>query len=68
MTATKLLRRNAYGLDQSGEILDNQQENVEDMANPSKNNETPVNPANITRDFEAEEDFPELLESRSGRK
>jgi hypothetical protein len=60
MTTARLLRRKAYGLDQSGEVIDGQPLNIEDTANPSTNNETPHNPANEVRDFEAEEDFPEL--------
>lgn len=58
----KLLRRNAYGWDQSGEVIDNQQKNVEDTATPVSQHQTPPNIANILHDTEAEEEFPGLGE------
>lgn len=56
----KLLRRKAYGLEQTGEVHDNQPMNIEDTSTPLTQHKTPINPVNTIRDPEAETDFPGL--------
>jgi hypothetical protein len=59
MFKSRFLQRRAYGWDQAGEVLDNQQVNIEDTQNPeTTKHETPVNPTNHSVDSEAERDFP----------
>jgi hypothetical protein len=65
MATAKLLSKHAYGLDNTGEVIDSNQPNIEDQAEPGMLNATQPNPANRTRDYEAEEDFPELQQRRS---
>lgn len=58
---SKLLQRIAYGYDQSGEVLDAQQQNIEDSQEPSTtHHETPHNPVNLSSDAAAEKEFPAL--------
>lgn len=57
---SKLLQKLSYGYDQTGEIMDNQQKNVEDTAQPQDKHETPHNPVNLSTDAQAEKDFPGL--------
>jgi len=63
------LKKRAYGYDISGEVTEgmgsNQdQETLEDTAEPQDHHENPTpNPANVTRDIEAEKEFPELKET-----
>jgi hypothetical protein len=68
----------AYGYDISGEVgevwhgtedLANQenQKNIDDTAQPFEQHETTPNPANVTRDYQAERDYPSLAERKSKR-
>lgn len=58
---SKLLQKIGYGLDQSGQVLDSQQTNIEDSQEPSTtHHETPHNPANLSVDALAEREFPAL--------
>jgi len=57
---SKLLQKISYGLDQSGEVMDHQQKNVEDTAEPQGNNETEHNAVNLSSDAIAEKEFPGL--------
>jgi hypothetical protein len=68
----------AYGYDISGEIgevwhgtedLANRenQKNIDDTAQPFEQHETTPNPANVTRDYQAERDYPSLAERKSRR-
>lgn len=61
----KLLQKRSYGLDQSGEVLDKQQENIEDSSEPSTKHETPHNPVNLAVDSEAKKEFPGLGEHKT---
>lgn len=70
----KFLNKRSYGPDQSGEVYDNTgKKELAETAEPQDHHETPVNPANVTRDVDAEEDYPEItpvsnrLPSRSAR-
>ncbi len=57
----KLLRRNAYGLDESaGADTAVEGLNIEDTATPMNQHKTTVNPGNLLRDVEAETDFKGL--------
>lgn len=58
----KLLRRRAYGMDQKGEVQDNQPKNIEDTSTPLTQHKTPFNPVNTIRDPQAEAEFPGLGE------
>jgi len=50
-----------YGWDQEGQVLDNQQENIEDSQEPSTtHHETPHNPINLSSDAAADKEFPGL--------
>ena len=68
----------AYGYDVSGEVgevwhgtedLANRenQKNIDDTAEPFEQHETTPNPANVTRDYLAERDYPSLAERKSKR-
>jgi hypothetical protein len=57
---SKLLQKLGYGLEQSGEVMDQQQKNIEDTAQPKDNNETEHNVVNMSTDAVAEKDFPGL--------
>lgn len=65
MMQSKLLRRQAYGLDQSGEVMDQQQENIEDKSEPWDRHETPHNPINELVDTEARKEFPGLGQAKT---
>lgn len=56
----KLLTKNAYGLDQKGEVVDNQPKNIEDTSTPLTQHKTPLNLNNMIHDVEAETEFPGL--------
>lgn len=60
----KLLTKNAYGLDQKGEVGGsfNEPLNIEDTSTPLSQHKTPINPANTITDVEAEVEFPGLGE------
>jgi hypothetical protein len=60
MLKSKLLQKQGYGLDQSGEVVDDAQENIEDSSEPWTQHETPHNPVNMAVDTEARKEFPEL--------
>jgi hypothetical protein len=67
--------KTAYGYDISGEVFEgstglaNQenQKNINDTAQPQDHHETPPNPANLTRDVDADKEFPELEEFKNKR-
>ena len=61
-TRAKLLRKNAYGLDQKGDVPDDQPMNIEDTATPMNQHQTGVNKVNSTPDSAASEEFPWLGE------
>jgi hypothetical protein len=52
---SKLLQKISYGVNQSREVVDGQQEN--DSSRPTKAHETPRNPANPAVDAQACKDF-----------
>jgi hypothetical protein len=71
-------RKKAYGYDISGEIGEvwhgsedmanrENQKNIDDTAQPFEQHETKPNPANLTRDFLAEKDYPSLREKKNKR-
>ena len=43
------------------------QKNIDDTAQPFEQHETKPNPANVTRDYDAERDYPSLAERKSKR-
>ena len=49
-----------YGYDQSGEVLDKQQQNIEDTSEPQDHHETEHNAVNLSTDAQAVKDFPTL--------
>jgi hypothetical protein len=55
----KLLQRTCYGVDQSNDVVDGQQEN--DSSRPTKGHKTAPNPINLAVDAQARKDFPALL-------
>jgi len=68
----------AYGYDISGEIGEvwhgtedianrENQKNIDDTAQPFQQHETKPNPANVTRDYDAERDYPSLAERKNKR-
>jgi hypothetical protein len=57
---SKLFQKNAYGLDVSGEVYDQEQKNIEDTVQPVDQHQTPHNVVNQTTDVEAQKDFPGL--------
>jgi hypothetical protein len=63
-------RKKAYGLDQSGEVGEiggDGRKNIEDTVQPQDGHMTAPNPANTTRDVEAENDFPILKQIKNHR-
>lgn len=61
----KLLKKNAYGADQKGEVVDGGTKgpmNIEDTSTPLSQHKTPINPVNTIRDVDASEEFPGLGE------
>lgn len=63
----KLLRKNAYGLDQKGEVLDSNPQgplNIEDTSTPLSQHKTPINMGNSISDVEAKIEFPGLGEHK----
>jgi hypothetical protein len=62
----------AYGYDISGETFEGSgeianrenQKNINDTAQPQDHHETPPNPANLTRDVDADKEYPMLQESK----
>jgi hypothetical protein len=72
------LTKQAYGYDISGEIGEmyhgsqdianrENQKNIDDTAQPFEQHETGGNPSNLTRDYEAEREFPALREFKNKR-
>ncbi len=63
-TKAKLLMKNAYGLDQAGEVIDDHKQplNIEDTSTPLSQHKTPINPVNTITDIDAKQDFPGLGE------
>ncbi len=67
--------KKAYGYDISGDISEGSgeianrenQENLNDTGSPSKHHETAPNPANLTRDTDADKEFPELAEQKNNK-
>jgi hypothetical protein len=57
---SKLLQKQSYGMDSSGEVYDSSQKNIEETSEPQERHETPHNQANTTRDVAAEREFPEI--------
>ena len=68
----------AYNYDVSGEIGEvwngsesvadrENQKNIDDTANPAEQHTTPGNPANLSRDFQAERDYPALAGFKNKR-
>ena len=68
----------AYGYDISGELGEifhgsedianrENQKNIDDTAQPFEQHETPKNPVNLTRDYEAERDFQSLRDFKNKR-
>jgi hypothetical protein len=43
---SKLLQKKSYGVNQSREVVDGQQENIEDSSSSWRGHETPPNPVN----------------------
>lgn len=72
---TSSTEKTAYGYDISGEVFEGSgeianrenQTNINDTAQPQDHHETPVNPANVTMDSEAEEEFKELRDFKHKR-
>ena len=58
---SKLLQKISYGVSQSREVVDGQQENIEDSSMPWSGHKTPPNFVNRAVDAKAREDFPDLL-------
>jgi hypothetical protein len=58
---SKLLQKISYGVDQSNEVVDGQQENIEYSSVPWRERENPPNPVNPAFDAQARRDFPALL-------
>jgi hypothetical protein len=56
---SKLLQKISYGVDQSREVVDGQQEN--DSSRPTKGHETPRNPMNPAVDSQVRDVLPGLL-------
>jgi hypothetical protein len=66
----RAMRKKAYGFDQSGEVGEiggDGQKNIEDTVQPQDGHMTAPNPANTTRDVEAENDFPTLKKMKEKR-
>jgi hypothetical protein len=59
---SKLLQKISYGVNQSREVVDGQQEN--DSSRPTKAHETPRNPANPAVDAQACKDFSCFAEAQ----
>lgn len=67
--------KKAYGYDISGEVFDGSgeianrenEQTLNDTAQPQDHHETAPNPANLTRDVDADEEFPELAEKKNER-
>lgn len=67
--------KKAYGQDISGEVFEGSgemanrenQENINDTANPKDHHETPQNPANQMHDVDADKEFPQLAEQKNHR-
>jgi len=57
---SKLLQKIGYGLDQTGEVMDQQQKNIEDTSEPQDHHETEHNAVNLSSDAVAEKEFPGL--------
>jgi hypothetical protein len=70
-----IIDKKAYGYDISGEVFDGSgemanrenEETLNDTAQPQDHHETAPNPANLTRDVDADEEFPELQEFKNKR-
>jgi hypothetical protein len=61
MLTSKLFKKLSYSYDQTGEIADAAQENIEDTSDkPEENHETEHNAVNLSSDAQAEKDFPGL--------
>jgi hypothetical protein len=58
---SKLLQKKSYGVNQSREVVDGQQENIEDSSLPWRGHETPPSPVDPAVDAQAGKDFPGLL-------
>jgi hypothetical protein len=58
---SKLLQKKSYAVNQSREVVDFQQENIEGSPLPWRGRESPPNPVNPAVDAEARKDFPALL-------
>lgn len=61
----KLLRKNAYGLDQKGEVIDSNPKgplDIEETSTPLSQHKTPINKGNTITDIEAKIEFPGLGE------
>jgi hypothetical protein len=58
---SKLLQKKSYGLDQSRDVVDGQQENNEDSSVPWRGRETPLNPVSPAVDAQARKNVPGLL-------
>jgi len=61
-----------YGYDVSGEIEEKggtsgNDRALDDLGNSPKMDKTPPNPVSVAKDFEAEDDFPELAEKKQDR-
>lgn len=55
----KLLKK-AYGYEVEGKVEDTEQKNIQDTAQPAGGHTTTQNPANVSLDSQAEQEFPEL--------
>lgn len=70
---SSLIEKIAYGYDISGETFDGSgeianrenQENINDTAQPQDHHETPPNPANLMRDTDADQEFPDLAKQKN---
>jgi hypothetical protein len=58
---SKLLQKISYGLDQSPEVVNGQQENTEDSSVLRRGHETTPNPVHEAVDAQARKDSPSLL-------
>jgi hypothetical protein len=58
---SKLLQKKSYDVNQSREVVDGQQENIEGSSLPWRGRETPPAPVNPAVGAEARKGFPSLL-------
>jgi hypothetical protein len=58
---SKLLQKISYGVSQSREAVNRQQENIEDSSVPWREGENPLGRVSPAPDAQARKDFPSLL-------